>query len=180
MFKDSTNKKCIIESGKAEITCTPTGTSILIDKCVTPGVNAMDIHLNDPNCTAFNQNATSWKIVSSSVGGCGATRSFENEIFTFSNTLHFGRSIINSIVVGRSAAVDFSCKFNSHASAIRNYNSNNVVASVSFNAGTDNNDVLDFDVDLNFYESEEYSKQVNYSNHQTAVGNTLYAQTSVV
>ena len=103
------------------VTCSSTGVSISIDKCVVPGVDATALHLNDETCAAVADGETHWKIESSTVTGCGATASFENNFFQFANTLHIGNSVVNNAVFGRNAAVGFVCNYNSKVSAVSNY-----------------------------------------------------------
>ncbi|CAG5101939.1 Oidioi.mRNA.OKI2018_I69.chr1.g69.t1.cds [Oikopleura dioica] len=148
-----------------------------MDECLVSGVDTAAIHLNDMNCFAV-QNETNFIIESSWANGCGAVSSFEDDVFVFSNTLHFGRVISNGIVIGRSAAIAFSCKFNSIASVVSSYKSNNAPSSVTFSAGDDNYNVIDLATTFNFYKTAAYQETVDYNTHQTAVGNTLYAQIS--
>ena len=94
-ISDEAGKSCSIEKGKATVTCSSTAVSISIDKCVVPGVDATALHLNDESCAAVADGETHWKIESSTVAGCGATASFENDAFQIANTLYIGNSVVN-------------------------------------------------------------------------------------
>ena len=103
------------------MTCSPTGSSIVIDKCVVPGVDAADLHLNDESCAAIAVGEDQWKIESTSVAGCGASASFGDEVLKIANTLHIGNSIVEGLVFGKGANVEFTCNYNSKVSVVSNY-----------------------------------------------------------
>ena len=50
---------------------------------------------------------------------------------------------------------------------------------MTFNAGSVNPAALDFSLGLGFYETAQYSKEVDYQLKKTAVGNTLFGKISV-
>ena len=103
------------------MTCSSTGVTILIDKCAVPGVDAASLHLNDDSCIAVAEGETHWKIESSTLGGCGAIPTFEDNIFKFANTLKMGKSVVNNIIFSKGAAVDFVCNYNSQVTAVSNF-----------------------------------------------------------
>ncbi|CAG5109423.1 Oidioi.mRNA.OKI2018_I69.chr2.g3964.t1.cds [Oikopleura dioica] len=59
----SNKKDCVISPGKATVTCSSEGVSILIDKCVVPDVAKAAIHLNDENCLAVDGDDDKWEII---------------------------------------------------------------------------------------------------------------------
>ncbi|CAG5104751.1 Oidioi.mRNA.OKI2018_I69.chr1.g1505.t1.cds [Oikopleura dioica] len=166
---DAAGQRCSIEAGKATVTCSSTGVTISIDKCAVPGVEASDIHLNDPSCAAVEDGETHWTIESSTVTGCGASASFGNDVFSFANVLHIGNSVVNNLVFGRNAAVDFVCNYNSQVSASSNFVSSNIVSSVSFDAGDVNDNAIDFLFTFSFYETADYQTTVDFATNPAAI-----------
>lgn len=99
--KDSDNATCIIETGRASVTCSTSGSSITVDKCVFPGLKFSFEHiiqliiyfigvadtgltLMDPNCFAVDHNnSTQWLIESGTVDGCGAALNYTDPEFIF-------------------------------------------------------------------------------------------------
>ena len=177
---DAAGRSCSIEAGKATVTCSSTGVAILLDKCAVPGVDASAIHLNDEACVAVAEGETHWKVESTTVAGCGATASFANDQFTFANTLKIGNGVVNGLVFGRNAAVNFVCNYNAQVSASSNFISSNIESSVSFDAGDVNENAIDFLFTFSFYETGDYQTTVDFSTSPVAVGSTLYGKTSVV
>ena len=122
-ISDDAGKSCSIEAGKATVTCSSTGVSISIDKCVVPEVPATALHLNDASCMGVEQSESQWKIESNSVHGCGSSATFDQGVLRFGNALHIGKPVANGIVFGRSAEVGFSCNYKSQASAVSSFTS---------------------------------------------------------
>ena len=55
-----------------------------------------------------------------------------------------------------------------------------ITTAVSFHAGDVNNEIIDLVFSFDFYESAEYANAIDFDTSKVAVGNTMYAKTSVV
>ncbi|CBY24885.1 unnamed protein product [Oikopleura dioica] len=176
---DSDNLTCIIETGRASVTCSTSGSSITIDKCVFPGVDDTGLTLIDTNCYAIEDpgNSTQWLIESATVDGCGAVLNYTDPDFIFENTLYAAEGIENGIITQRPVSVDFSCTYEGETSVSSSIKIDNTVTVVT---SFDINDVQQTPVplgfDLNFYTGSDYSSVADLSAVSTAVGNPIYGQ----
>lgn len=177
---DSDNATCIIETGRASVTCSTSGSSITVDKCVFPGVSDTGLTLNDANCFAVDHNnSTQWLIESGTVDGCGATLNYTDPEFIFQNTLNAEQGEENNIVTQRPVSVDFSCTYEgetSVSSTIKIDNTASVVTSFDINDVQQTPVPLGFN--LEFYTGSDYASVADLSVDSTAVGNPIYGQLS--
>ena len=93
----------------------------MIDRCVVPEIAAASIHLNDASCSAVAEGDATWKIDVSSINGCGAIPTLDNNILSFANALHIGNRVVSNFYLGRSAEVGFACNYNTQATATSSF-----------------------------------------------------------
>jgi len=176
---DSDNSTCIIETGRASVTCSTYGSSITVDKCVFPGVADTGLTLNDADCYAIDNpgNSTQWLIESYSPDGCGAVLNYTDPEFIFENTLHAVQGEENGIITQRPVSVDFSCTYEGETSVSSSIKIDNTVSVVT---SFDINDVQQTPVplgfNLDFYTDFYYASTADLSVISTAVGNPIYGQ----
>ncbi|CBY12472.1 unnamed protein product [Oikopleura dioica] len=118
-------KQCEFEAGKAQVTCSGAGAEITIDKCALVGIDQSSIHLTDTTCSATEENADSWKIVTG-FSDCGTQLGISEDKFTLQNTLNLGYAVVGGRVVSRKYEIDFSCSYNNIATASSTIEASNV------------------------------------------------------
>jgi len=180
---DSDSKTCIIETGRASVTCSTSGSSVIVDKCVFPGVADTGLTLNDASCYAVDNpgDATEWLILSNTIDGCGATLNYTDPEFVFENTIFAEQGEENGIITQRPVSIDFSCTYEgetSVSSSIKIDNTASVVTSFDINDVQQTPVPLGFNID--FYTGSDFGTTADLSTISTAVGNPIYGQLSPV
>ena len=94
------------------MTCSSTGTEILLNKCVARGVEPDQIHLHEPACHAVDYDEDHMIIASPSATSCGAVPYATEGVFHYDNYLIIGGKTINGIVLGRPSSSLYTCSFN--------------------------------------------------------------------
>nr|CAC83962.1 Oikosin 6D protein [Oikopleura dioica] len=169
-------KQCEFEAGKAQVTCSGAGAEITIDKCALVGIDQSSIHLTDTTCSATEENADSWKIVTG-FSDCGTQLGFSEDKFTLQNTLNLGYAVVGGRVVSRKYEIDFSCSYNNIATASSTIQASNVLfGDITFDINQDQPAELSFEFGLSFYVSDAYTTQADLTNGAFQPGNPLFAR----
>jgi len=169
-------KQCEFEAGKAQVTCSGAGAEITIDKCALVGIDQSSIHLTDTTCSATEENADSWKIVTG-FSDCGTQLGFSEDKFTLQNTLNLGYAVVGGRVVSRKYEIDFSCSYNNIATASSTIQASNVLfGDITFDINQDQPAELSFEFGLSFYETDAYTTQADLTNGAFQPGNPLFGR----
>nr|CAC83959.1 Oikosin 6A protein [Oikopleura dioica] len=169
-------KQCEFEAGKAQVTCSGAGAEITIEKCALVGIDQSSIHLTDTTCSATEENADSWKIVTG-FSDCGTQLGFSEDKFTLQNTLNLGYAVVGGRVVSRKYEIDFSCSYNNIATASSTIQASNVLfGDITFDINQDQPAELSFEFGLSFYETDAYTTQADLTNGAFQPGNPLFGR----
>ncbi|CAG5077822.1 Oidioi.mRNA.OKI2018_I69.PAR.g8820.t1.cds [Oikopleura dioica] len=179
---DSDSMTCIIETGRASVTCSTTGSEVRVDKCVFPGVADTGLSLADPTCTAIEDplDNTKWLLQSGSVDGCGATMAYSAPDFTFSNTLAAAAGEVNGIITDRPVSVDFSCLYEGETSVSSAIKVDNPAVVTSFDINDVQSTAVPLAFNMDFYTANDYATVADLSTISTAVGNPIYGELTPV
>ncbi|CAG5102879.1 Oidioi.mRNA.OKI2018_I69.chr1.g508.t1.cds [Oikopleura dioica] len=89
---------CKIQAGMATVTCSSTGTEILLNKCVAPDVEPDKINLNEPACHAVDFDDEHYRIATPSATSCGAMLHETEGVLHYEYITDFGMKVKSCVI----------------------------------------------------------------------------------
>jgi len=135
------------------------------------------MHLKDSTCSAGRVDDSSPWLLSAGFADCGSELAYSDGKFTLSNTLAISSPVVGGRVVGRQYEIDFTCTYNSGATAATTIKARSeVYTELTF----DINDVqpadLSFEFGLNFFQSDAFTTAADLVGGSFTPGAPLYGE----
>ncbi|NXY81044.1 CUZD1 protein, partial [Alcedo cyanopectus] len=154
------------------LTCSSDSMTIVLSKSYLASLGFSETHLqlNDPSC---HPSVTDSVIFSFPLTGCGTTKKDDGKSITYTNTVSISASGSSSIITRqKSLEIIAKCKMENNSTLEVIYvTKNNVIQNTTA--------VGRYNVSLEFYHSDSFSKPVQQSPYYVDLNQTLFAQVSL-